>query len=117
MLGRNIQKTVSLILAGFICYLGYRLFLAGVGETASLVLEHDSLKAQLLNATPGLFFMIGGVALAIITVLAKERKQSRTQQRTTEKGDQVNVEELIVEGSEKTSRKGSEIDQRAKANE
>jgi hypothetical protein len=51
-------------------YLGYRLFILGVSGDASLIVESDTLDAQLINAAPGLILSVSGVA-ALIFVIVK----------------------------------------------
>jgi hypothetical protein len=43
-----------------------RLFILGVSGEASLMVDSKTVKAQLINASPGLFFMIGGVIIIIL---------------------------------------------------
>ncbi len=47
-------------------YLGYKLFVLGVTGKASLILEAKELGGQLINAAPGLFFAVGGLAALCI---------------------------------------------------
>jgi len=47
-------------------YLGYRLFILGVSGKASLIIDANSFSGQLVNASPGLFFAIGGLIANII---------------------------------------------------
>lgn len=53
----------ALIILGslFAVYLGYKLFILGVTGEASIVVESKELGAQLINASPGLIFAIGGL--------------------------------------------------------
>jgi hypothetical protein len=55
-------KLVPVLISGMCIYLGYKLFVLGVTGEASLVVESKELSAQLINAAPGLFFTIGGIA-------------------------------------------------------
>lgn len=60
-------KIIPALAATLTIYLGYRLFILGVSGQASLSVNSRSINGQLLNATPGLFFVIGGlVTLSII---------------------------------------------------
>ncbi len=61
-------KIVPMIIAGFAIYLGYSLFILGVTGQASMSVATQSVSGQLLNAAPGLFFAIGGIATIIISV-------------------------------------------------
>ena len=61
-------KMVPSLGAIFSIYLGYRLFILGVTGQASLSVDSHSVKGQLLNAAPGLFFAIGGIVVLIIVV-------------------------------------------------
>lgn len=70
---RNIQKIIAILVGTFISYLGYLLFLKGVSGNASLIAEHLTFKAQLINAAPGLFFMIGGVTIIVIVIVIPEK--------------------------------------------
>lgn len=57
------------ILAGALSiYLGYRLFILGVTGQASLSVDAHSVKGQLLNAAPGLFFAVGGIVAIIVSI-------------------------------------------------
>lgn len=49
-------------------WLGYRLFVLGVSGEASIVVNAQGVGGQLVNATPGLFFAIGGVAALMLVV-------------------------------------------------
>jgi len=61
-------KIVPMLVAALSIYLGYRLFILGVTGKASLSVETDTVKGQLLNAAPGLFFAIGGIVTIIVSV-------------------------------------------------
>ena len=50
--------------------LGYRLFILGVTGQASLSVNSTTVQEQLLNAAPGLFFALGGIA-TLLTVVWK----------------------------------------------
>ena len=65
------QKIVAMLLGGLSIYLGYRLFILGVTGKASLSVKSDVVSGQLLNASPGLFFAIGGMVLVAIALLSK----------------------------------------------
>ena len=63
------SKFVPMVIAGIAIYLGYKLFVLGVTGQASLVVDAQAgLRGQLINAAPGLFFAVGGVAALITTV-------------------------------------------------
>jgi hypothetical protein len=49
-------------------YLGYRLFILGVTGQASLSVDSQTVRGQLLNAAPGLFFAVGGIVLLVVVV-------------------------------------------------
>ena len=66
-----IFKTAGILVGGMALYLGYRLFILGVTGKASLSVQHGSARAQLLNAAPGLFFALGGLALVGWAIWAK----------------------------------------------
>lgn len=60
-------KLSLVAVATFAIYLGYRLFILGVTGEASLAVESNTLKGQLINAAPGLFFAVGGlISLGIL---------------------------------------------------
>lgn len=61
-------KIVTSLVGGVAIYLGYRLFVLGVTGQASLSLETHSVKGQLLNAAPALFFALGGVVILVSVV-------------------------------------------------
>jgi len=61
-------KTLPLLVSALSMYLGYRLFILGVTGQASLSVESKTVKGQLLNAAPGLFFAVGGVIAMIVVV-------------------------------------------------
>src|SRR5258708_3993489 len=61
----KIIPTIGAILS---IYLGYRLFVLGVTGQASLSLDSHSIRGQLLNAAPGLFFGVGGIIVLIVAV-------------------------------------------------
>lgn len=63
-----IVKIIPMIISGFAIYLGYKLFILGVTGEASLSVESDKVTGQLINAAPGLFFALGGIASLIISI-------------------------------------------------
>ncbi len=65
---RFVEKLLALA-GGILCvYLGYRLFIKGVSGEASLKVEHDKSKLQLLNSAPGIFFALFGMVLLGLVV-------------------------------------------------
>lgn len=62
-------KTMPFLVGGLSIYLGYRLFVLGVTGQASLSVDAKTIKGQLLNAAPGLFFAVGGITTVIIASL------------------------------------------------
>ena len=61
-------KGFTVLVSALSIYLGYRLFILGVTGKASISIEADTIKGQLLNAAPGLFFAIGGITALIVIV-------------------------------------------------
>ncbi len=61
-------KIIPMLIGGMSIYLGYRLFILGVTGQASLSLNAKTVSGQLLNAAPGLFFTLGGIAANIAAV-------------------------------------------------
>lgn len=61
-------KILPILAGAMSIYLGYRLFILGVTGQASLSVDVHSVKGQLLNAAPGAFFAVGGVAAIIVAV-------------------------------------------------
>jgi hypothetical protein len=57
-----------MLIGGMSIYLGYRLFILGVSGQASLSINSKSISGQLLNAAPGLFFALAGIAANIVAV-------------------------------------------------
>ena len=58
---------ICLVIASAISiWLGYRLFVLGVTGKDSLNVDAKGIGGQLLNAAPGLFFAIGGIAALIV---------------------------------------------------
>ena len=69
---------ITCVAAGFgTVYLGYRLFILGVTGKASLSLQTDEVRFQLLNAAPGLFFAIGGVWIVVCAIRKGAQISSR----------------------------------------
>lgn len=62
-------KMLPIIVSGISIFLGYRLFILGVTGKASLSVNTKTLKGQLINAAPGLFFAVGGMVALIIIVI------------------------------------------------
>jgi hypothetical protein len=56
-------KSIQIAAGLVITYLGYRLFILGVTGRASLSVNSSKLNAQLINAAPGLFFLLGGSSI------------------------------------------------------
>ena len=61
-------KLIVVLVAGFIVYLGYDLFIRGVTGQASLVINAQDVGGQLLNAAPGLFLAVGGIVIIVAAV-------------------------------------------------
>jgi len=61
-------KLAPILVSGMAIYLGYKLFVLGVTGQASLSVESHSLSGQLINAAPGLFFAVGGIAALIWSI-------------------------------------------------
>ena len=59
-------KFFLIAIAGFAIWLGYDLFKLGVSGQASLVVNATNVSGQLINAAPGLFFAVGGIAALIV---------------------------------------------------
>ena len=70
-------KLLTVAASAFAIYLGYYLFVLGVTGQASLVVESRSWDAQLVNAAPGLFFAVGGLAALIASILKGVRVSAR----------------------------------------
>ena len=64
-----IWKSLPLLISGLSIYLGYKLFLLGVTGEASIVVDVKNVSGQLINAAPGLFFAVGGIAALIVTIV------------------------------------------------
>ena len=62
-------KTLPTLVSALAIYLGYRLFILGVTGQASLSFDAKTVKGQLLNAAPGLFFAVGGIVALIVIVI------------------------------------------------
>jgi hypothetical protein len=67
----NLQRITAILAGAFSIYLGYKLFILGVTGQASLSIESKTLSAQLLNASPGLFFALGGMTIIVVVVWRK----------------------------------------------
>ena len=80
----------ALVAAGSI-YLGYHLFVLGVTGQASLSVHSETVGGQLLNAAPGLFFALGGIA-ALMMSIAKG-----VDVRMTKKSNRLSTGEKIIE--------------------
>jgi len=70
---RSVEIIIALLIGGFLCWLGYRLFEIGVSGKASLSAERGKVKFQLLNASPGIFFALFGSIVILISVSQKTK--------------------------------------------
>lgn len=61
-------KMLPIIISGISIFLGYRLFILGVTGRASISVDTGTVRGQLINAAPGLFFAVGGIVALIIIV-------------------------------------------------
>ncbi len=59
---------IPYLVAGFTIWLGYHLFILGVTGEASLVVNTVTVKGQLLNAAPGLFFVLAGIIVIVVRI-------------------------------------------------
>ncbi len=64
-----IMRIVYALISMGIIYLGYRLFIMGVTGEASLSVNSTTVSGQLLNASPGLFFAVGGIISFAISII------------------------------------------------
>ena len=64
-----IFKILPISIAGMAIYLGYKLFVLGVTGEASIVIDATTIRGQLINAAPGLFFAVGGLVALIVIVI------------------------------------------------
>lgn len=64
----SILRLSGILIAGVAIYLGYDLFIKGVTGEASLVLNSSTVSGQLLNAAPGLFFVLSGVVITVTSL-------------------------------------------------
>ena len=64
-----IFKIFGLLVPLIPIFFGYKLFILGVTGKASLVVNSTEFSGQLINAAPGLFFAVGGIAALIIATL------------------------------------------------
>lgn len=55
--------------SAFTLYLGYELYIQGVSGTVALAPEPATFQDQLINATPGLLFAIGGFVALLASIL------------------------------------------------
>lgn len=62
-------RMVPFAVAGLTLYLGYDLYLRGVTGHASLAPDSTTLRAQVINAVPGLLLGCGGFVVLIVTIL------------------------------------------------
>ena len=88
-------KVIPMLIGGMSVYLGYRLFILGVTGQASLSISNKNVSGQLLNAAPGLFFALAGIAANIAAVwkgvnISFEKESPRYHEIST----QVYAEEL-----------------------
>ncbi len=61
-------KVLPLPVCALSIYLGYRLFVLGVTGQASLSIDTGKVSGQLLNAAPGIFFMLGGIVATVAII-------------------------------------------------
>lgn len=61
-------KVLPMLIGAFAIWLGYKLFILGVTGQASLSLQSKTVSGQLINATPGLFFAVGGIVAVIVGI-------------------------------------------------
>jgi hypothetical protein len=98
----SILRVLALIIGGLSILLGYFLFIKGVTGQASLSVHASSNGGQLLNAAPGLFFAISGVAMVIVSLLKREtlivvdRKVRKGAGKATKANDASPTEEANV---------------------
>ena len=62
-------KIVPALISGLSIFLGYRLFILGVTGQASIVVNSTTIGGQLINASPGLFFAVGGIVALIFSII------------------------------------------------
>ena len=68
----SILRLVSILIGGMSIILGYLLFIKGVTGEASLSIDSKTVSGQLINAAPGLFFTISGVAIIFFALFKKQ---------------------------------------------
>jgi hypothetical protein len=61
-------KGRAFYVSGLTIVFGFTLFILGVTGVATLVVDANSIQGKLINGSPGLFFVVGGIVLAIVAV-------------------------------------------------
>lgn len=80
VLATLIYKLACLAVGSFSCYMGYRLFVAGVwGNSGDLRTNFGNTKLVLRNAAPGTFFVVLGSGVIVATIWQGQHF-SRTQE-------------------------------------
>jgi hypothetical protein len=77
-------KIIPMLVGAMSIYLGYKLFILGVSGKASLSIDSRNVQGQLLNAAPGLFFALGGIAANIVAVWKGVQISFSTEHKPTE---------------------------------
>lgn len=73
---RGAERLLIVGAAAMSIYLGYKLFIMGVTGKASLLVQYEKSKLQLINAAPGLFFALFG-ALVLAVAISRPAITSR----------------------------------------
>lgn len=69
----TLYKVASIAAGLATCYLGYRLFRAGVwGDAGSMRAAHGNTRLVLTNAAPGTFFVVLGAAVICVALYKGE---------------------------------------------
>ncbi len=63
-----LSKIIPMAISALSIYLGFKLFVMGVNGEASIVVDARRVSTKLLNAAPGLFFSVGGLAALMVAV-------------------------------------------------
>ena len=66
----TLYKIVSLGVGALFCFLGYRLFMAGIwGNAGNLDAKFKDAKLVLKSAAPGTFFAVLGAAIVVVSLI------------------------------------------------
>ena len=93
---RTIEILTSMAIGAFLCWMGYKLFFVKLSDKSNMDIEYGKLKLKLLDASPGIFFVLFGTVLISFSLI----KSSKFQEEITSDKDKLVIKRIIEKSAD-----------------